>query len=292
MREFCAYACENHQHEYKYVYERRKKSYHWLDIRMRHGVKNVVVQLQLRPNVDVSTPVLSRIAVLWRRKDGDAASVVLDLVAAHADLVRANHGFEAVLLAETLGHVRTKLKTDASLAGTTAGGRLGVGPEHFHHETGLAWLALAVPVQFANVVERDVVVGEQATVQHKELVADEGGQRQRGEGLGKDFEDALVVLGFALAFKAVHLVHVVRLVVAAVQEELLRPQPLVRVQQESNFRRPRAAVDKVAVEQVCMCIGGVAIEAENLEKIKILAYKVSFLPLIHGERYHGYRHIS
>lgn len=40
----------------------------------------------------------------------------------------------------------------------------------------------------------------------------------------------LIVLGFALAFEAVYLVHIICLVVSSVQEEVLGPQPLVGVE--------------------------------------------------------------
>ena len=45
----------------------------------------------------------------------------------------------------------------------------------------------------------------------------------------------LVVLGLALALEAVDSVHVVCLVVSTVQEELVRSQPLVSVEEQSNL---------------------------------------------------------
>lgn len=50
------------------------------------------------------------------------------------------------------------------------------------------------------------------------LVSDEGGERKSGERFGEDLEDALVVFVLAFAFEAVHSVHIVRLVVAAIEE--------------------------------------------------------------------------
>lgn len=45
----------------------------------------------------------------------------------------------------------------------------------------------------------------------------------------------LVVLGLALALEAVDPVHVICLVVSTVQEELVRSQPLVSVEEQSNL---------------------------------------------------------
>lgn len=81
----------------------------------------------------------------------------------------------------------------------------------------------------------------------------------------------LVVFGLAFALKAVDLVHVVRLVVAAVQEETVRAQPLVSVQEEGNLAGPGTSVDKVAVEEVPVLLVGGSVSAEELHKIKILA---------------------
>lgn len=127
---------------------------------MRYGLELRELQLVIGANVDVSALVLRHVAVLGRREDGDALSVVLLLVTVHADLVTADDGLQAVLVAETLGNVGTELHADTALAGTAAGERLRIGPEHLHHETSLARLLLFVAVELADVVERDVVVRE------------------------------------------------------------------------------------------------------------------------------------
>lgn len=56
-------------------------------------------------------------------------------------------------------------------------------------------------------------------MKHKVLLANEGCQRKRGEGLGEQFEHALGVLGPTFTLETVHPVHIVRLVIAAIQEE-------------------------------------------------------------------------
>ena len=63
-------------------------------------------------------------------------------------------------------------------------------------------------------------------------------------------EHLCVVLVDDLVVEAVHLVDLLRLVVAAVQVELLRVEQLVAQQGEHHLHRPRTPVHEVAVEQV------------------------------------------
>lgn len=116
-----------------------------------------------------------------------------------------------------------------------------------------------MPVQLPNIIKRNLIVRKQAPVQREELSPDQCGEWQRGEGLRESLEEALIVFGLAFAFKAICAVHVVCLVVAAVHEEMVRIQPLVRIEQESHFGGPGTAVDEVTVEEVDVCFGGVAI---------------------------------
>ena len=118
----------------------------------------------------------------------DTASVVLNFVSIHANLVTADNGFETVVLAETLGDVGTELHTNTSLAGTASLLFLRICPQHFHHETSLSRLSLVVSVQFANVIECDLVVGEETAVEDKVFVTNEGSQRQSGETLREELE--------------------------------------------------------------------------------------------------------
>lgn len=52
---------------------------------------------------------------------------------------------------------------------------------------------------------------------------------------GRRIELPLVVLGLALSFETVDTVHIIRLVVTTVEEEAVRTQPLVGVEQQSNL---------------------------------------------------------
>lgn len=77
---------------------------------------------------------------------------MLLFVALHADFVAANDRLQAVFLAKSLGDIWAKLHTYTTFAGAAAWLSLGVCPEHLHHQTGLAGLALPVPVEPPDVV--------------------------------------------------------------------------------------------------------------------------------------------
>ena len=90
----------------------------------------------------------------------DAFAIVLHFVAIHAHLVTSDDGLQAIVFAEALGDVWTELHADSSLAGSSAGLVLRVGPQHLHHQARLAGLALCVSVKLADVVQRDLIIGE------------------------------------------------------------------------------------------------------------------------------------
>lgn len=94
----------------------------------------------------------------------NALAVVLDFVAVHADFVTPDNSVKIVLLAKPFRYVWTKLHPHASLAWSTARLILWIRPKHFHHQTRLARLPLAMPVQIANVVQGDVIVGKETPV--------------------------------------------------------------------------------------------------------------------------------
>ena len=143
---------------------RLKGTYHRLDIGVGHGLEHFVVELEFRADVNVSTLVFGRVAILGSGEDGDTAAVVLDLVTIHAHLVRADDCFQTVVLAEALGDVWSELEADSTFAGATAGHCLRVGPEHLHHQAGLAGLPLVVAVELADIVQGNLVVGEETAV--------------------------------------------------------------------------------------------------------------------------------
>jgi len=204
----------------------------------------------------------------------NALSVVLFFVTVHPDLVTPDDSLQTVLLAEPLGYIGAELHADTALAGTTARLGLRIGPKHLHHEASLAGLPLLVPVKLANVVQRDVVIREETTVQNEVLLANQSSQRQSREAFREQLEGAaesvrgcypmtwrgfnspLVVFVLAFAFKAVSLVHIICLMVAPVDEEAVGPHPLVRIEQQSDLSRPRSSVDKVTVKQIVVLVTG------------------------------------
>lgn len=194
---------------------------------MGDRLEDPILEFQLGTDVDEGALILCSVAVLGSREDGDTASVVLNLVPFHAHFVRPDNRFQAVVLTEPLGHIRAELESHSSLAGPATGLGLRIGPEHLHHQTLLAWLPLAVSVEFPDIIQSSFVVGEEAAVQHQILVTDQCSQRQSRERLGEHLEHRLVILGPALSFKPVHLIHIVRLMVTAVDEKAVRAQPLV-----------------------------------------------------------------
>lgn len=96
---------------------------------------------------------------------------MLHFVTIHADLVTTNDSLQTVLLAKALGDVGAELHANTALAGPATLFLLRVGPEHLHHETSLAGLALVVPVELSDIVESDLVVGEETTVEYEVLLA-------------------------------------------------------------------------------------------------------------------------
>lgn len=89
--------------------------------------------------------------------------------------------------------------------------------------------------------------------------------------LGDAMNVPFVILSLAFSLEAIHSVHVISLMVASVQEERRRSQPLVRIQQQRNLGRPGTSVHEVAVEQVPVLIGRRTIAPEKLHQIEVLA---------------------
>lgn len=83
----------------------------------------------------------------------------------------------------------------------------------------------------------------------------------------------LVVLGLAFALETINSVHIISLVVSTVQEELLRSQPLVSIQEQSDLSRPRTSVNEVTVEKIPVLLIRDTVTAEQLHEIEVLTCK-------------------
>lgn len=160
---------------------RRRVAYHWFDVRMRHRFKHLVFELKLRSKVDVGALILGRITVLGSGENGNTASIMLNFVTLHPDLVRTDNRFESIVLTEPFRDVGTELKSNPSLARPTTRRSLGVSPQHLHHKTLLPRLSLVVAVQLPDVVQGCLIIGEKTTVEDQVLVANQGGQWQGRE---------------------------------------------------------------------------------------------------------------
>ena len=101
-------------------------------------------------------------------------------------------------------------------------------------------------------------------------------QRQRAKGLAEEVGQQPPVLGAHLAVEAVYAVHPGRLVVAARQVQARREQALVREERQDDLGGEGAPVDKVAVEEVGVFVGGRAPgEGEDVEEVIELAVDVA-----------------
>lgn len=158
-----------------------EETYHRFNVWVWNSLEYLVLKLEIRSEVNVSTLVLGGIAVLGRGENGNTTTIVLDFVALHAHLVRTNDSLQTIVLTEALGDIGTELKTNTALTGSTAWHSLRVGPEHLHHQTLLTRLSLVVTVKFADIVEGDLVIGEQTTVKNQVLITNQSGQGQSGE---------------------------------------------------------------------------------------------------------------
>ena len=79
--------------------------------------------------------------------------------------------FQAVLLAKALRDIWTELEADTSFRRTSTRRCLRIRPQHLHHQSRLAWLSLAVSVEFSDILEGGFIVREEATVQDEVLIA-------------------------------------------------------------------------------------------------------------------------
>lgn len=187
-------------------------------------------------------------------RTGNAFPIVLDFVAIHTNFVASNDCLKAIVLAEFLSNVGSELHSNSSFAGSSTGFILRVSPQHLHHETSLTRLSLVVSIELSNIVQRYVVIREQTAVENKILLANQCGQWKSRKTLREELEDPVrrrsvgfpqilsmessvvkrhapfVVFGFALSLKSVDAIHVIRLMVAAIEEETIWSQPFVGVQ--------------------------------------------------------------
>ena len=167
-------------------------------------------------------------------------------------------------------------------------------PQTTHQNTTHPFVrGLPEPVDPPQVVQRHAVPREEAPVHDQRAAAsapalaptasaaaaaapDDVPQRQRAKGLAEEVGQQPPVLGAHLAVEAVYAVHPGRLVVAARQVQARREQALVREERQDDLGGEGAPVDKVAVEEVGVFVGGRAPgEGEDVEEVIELAVDVA-----------------
>ena len=212
-------------------------------------------------------------------------------------LVRAHDGLDAVARAKGLGDVgaegggegATRRADDHAIA------LVRVRPQRIEEHVvvlGLQLLRRVAPeIDLADVVERDRRLAEETAVDHEGPLADDRRHGHRVEEPVEQVHQVLVVrvLGSELPAEAAArgkgpLVEVTLLVVAAVDVHAARVGELVGEQQEEDVERVRPAVGDVAVEQVGVRRGRLAVLVKDPEHVVELPMRVAAYaqPLVLG----------
>lgn len=108
------------------------------------------------------------------------------------------------------------------------------------------------------------------------LLVEDVGKREVAEELGEGFVDSRIfVLGLDFSLEAIDHIHLLSLVVSSghMQEILIGGLP--GDQGEHALDGERASIDEVAVEQILVVDGGVAIDLEDVAEIVVLAVNIA-----------------
>mmetsp|Transcript_8575 Transcript_8575/g.12793 ORF Transcript_8575/g.12793 Transcript_8575/m.12793 type:complete len:221 (+) Transcript_8575:24-686(+) len=204
---------------------------------------------------------------------GEEVGTVHKGVALGLHLVGPHQQLQVVPAQEGLGVVRSKSKSDASLARSLALLFLRVSPEQVRHEARLR--RLSVSSQRLDVCQGHLFLRAQATVHHEDLVLDNGGQRQQVEQLGELLHHRGIILMHHFPLEAVDAVHVLGLVVASQQVEALRLGQPQRDQRHGSLEGERAAIHEISIEQVVAGVRRHSAQVEYVAEVVELAVGVS-----------------
>lgn len=165
----------------------------------------------------------------------------------------------------------------------------GIRPKRFNHDAFIARFSLAVDI--GNIAQGNRVFREEAAVVDHDFAVDDVGEGQVAEQLREEVVGLRVVLRLNLPFKAIHLVQLLRLVVASAHEEVLGEADLPTQHEHDDLNGEGAAVNEVTVEKVGILLGGVSIDFENVHQVVILAVNVTahrdFLQFVNRYVYQG-----
>lgn len=153
---------------------------------------------------------------------------------------------EVIVRQERLCDVWTERETDAALAWTASREWLRVTPHEVAHETAL-W-RFPVAVDLLNVREGHVLIAKESTVDDQHLILEHRSEREPIEHFREKLHHRIVVLVLDFAFEAVDFVHVLGLVIAAEQVDMVREHQFHREERQHHFKRERTAIHKVSVE--------------------------------------------
>mmetsp|Transcript_16152 Transcript_16152/g.38195 ORF Transcript_16152/g.38195 Transcript_16152/m.38195 type:complete len:503 (-) Transcript_16152:39-1547(-) len=205
----------------------------------------------------------SSAAVVAGAEDGDAAAVVLLRVAAAIlwHLVAPHDEPQPILHAELHGHVGPELDADAPLGLELPVGRRGVAPEEVREDLVLDGGGHGVRRRALRVVQGvDVVYGQgldpcEAAMDDKDLLLHNGAEREDLEGADEAAVRNGPVLGEDLvaeasAAVAVERVHVLVLVVAAVDDEALGVGEEEGEEEHEDLGCLASSVSNVAVDEI------------------------------------------
>ena len=185
----------------------------------------------------------------------------------------ANNVVQLIVVKELPRDIRSELAPDASLAWRPAQHGLRIGPEQLAHDPLLGRL----PASFrgTDVVQRDVVLGEQAAMHHQHLASQAVTQRQPVVDLGEELAHVGGVLRLHLALESVHLIHVFALVVTMGHEERVRVEELEAKEDKYALNREGAPVNEVSIEEVGILRTWKPVEFKDVHEVEELAVDIS-----------------
>ena len=243
--------------------------------------------LQHRPSValehDQRAVVSHRSGVVAGAEHGDDLVVVVQLEALGHALVRAHDQVQRrVQLEELLRDIgpKKKARPPGRLAAAALAGRV---RPHSLLEQRSRRRNLVESVDGCDVGQSGRLA-EQAAVDHEHLLLDDVDDGQRGEAGAECVENfrsrlARIFLQ-TLLLESVAPVDVARLVVAAVQEHVVRQQHLPRKQRQDALHRVLPAVDEVAVEDEAGARGRKALQLEDGEKVVQLTVQITDIKVL------------
>ena len=132
---------------------------------MLDGSELALAQSTALINHEEGALVAAGITVVWCAEDRYQPSVVLVGESILSDFMRAYDGGDLVQLAPALGDIRSESYAYTSLGRTASISVLWICPQRLAHQAFLAWLSVALDL--TDVIERDIVLGEQTAVDDK-----------------------------------------------------------------------------------------------------------------------------